>query len=139
MSQGSPGVRLAPVAQRAALLCLGAVCVGALVVWRPSSSDAAALAGESAGSAPLPPSPSQLAAPVAAERAPAADGLESSPPGALGPPERARLAKLAVDALAAGDRRSAAAYYQELALLSPEDPTFVAAAQILARRIVGSR
>jgi hypothetical protein len=138
MSPGSPGVRSAPVAQRAALLCLGAVCVGALAVWRPSSSDAAALAGESAWSAPLPP-PSQLAAPVAAQRAPAAGGMESSPPGALGPPERAHLAKLAVDALAAGDRRSAAAYYQELARLSPEDPTFVAAARILTRRIVGSR
>jgi hypothetical protein len=182
---GTKGVRpragKSLMARRVALSCLTALCVGAVVSWRLSSSASAALATEPSAS-PLPPPDSSSAghrvesrplesrgpvnpaidrrpstwqtaagAPPPVEVQTAAGNPKSAgsraapPPGgtalrtALEASDSALLAKLAVDALAAGDRTTAATHYRELARRAPENPSFVDAARILSRPTRGSR
>ena len=169
------------VARRATLSCLTALCVGALVSWRLSSSASAALATEPSAAPLAPPDspshgrrvesrPVESRAPVnpAIERRPSTSqtaagapppvevqmaaanpksaGSRAAPPSggtaprtALEASDSARLAKLAVDALAAGDRTTAAAHYRELARRAPENPSFADAARILSRPARGWR
>jgi hypothetical protein len=142
---------LAP--RRAALFGLGAVCVGALAAGRPSGSATAAKAPGMLRATPSPARPAQPAQPHERTSAPsreppswpgsrppsrgASDDSEpgASSPQAHEPPELERLTRLAVDALAAGDRRTAAAHYRELARRAPDNAGFVAAARILGRGV----
>jgi len=157
----TPSTGMARAARRAGLFGLGAVCVGALAAWRPSSSDASARAERSLVAASqlsrpsepsppprhpsvLPPDPvtvAHLREPGTAAAAAARDGHVAGLQGApvIEPPNLERLARLAVDALAAGDGTSAAAHYRELARLAPENAAFAAAARILARPAARSR
>lgn len=157
-------------ARRALLCCVCALCVGALALWRPSSSASAALAASPAES--FTPASSQGNVPRVESRKPerrdpvnptdsrsvaatiAGAALASSRPAGVSVSEQgtgraartaqeasdaALLTKRAVDALAAGDRASAAAHYRELARLAPDDRRFLDAARILSRPTRGSR
>jgi len=139
-ARARPG--LSAAARRVVLLGAAALGVAGLAAWRSSSSASPAPA-PLAPSAPSAPSalqtaaePAGLGAPRPAPR-PEVDPEREAPTAEL--PDPAQLERLAVDALATGDRASAAAHYRELARRAPGHPGFAAAARILARPSAAAR